>query len=292
MTETIRIASDRLSAGISPLGAELQRMVDGDGRDLLWDGDPAWWTGRAPILFPIVGRVPDDTLRVAEGEFRMEKHGFARKSRFEPVEVTPDAATFRLTDTAATRTAYPYAFTLDIAFRIDGATLTMTATVVNRDDRLLPHRLGFHPAFRWPLPYGEPRADHRLRFDMVEPAPIRRIDASGLLTEVRHSTSVDGRDLILRDDLFIDDALIFDRLESRGCTYGVPGGPGLRLGWNLPDLGVWTKPGAPYICVEPWQGFADPAGSTAPFAEGRGVVNLPPGERASYRMTVALIPEL
>ncbi len=154
----------------------------------------------------------------------------------------------------------------------------------------MPASFGYHPAFAWPLPYGRPRAEHRLRFAEPEPAPIRRIDHSGLLTDVLHSTPVDGDTLILRDALFEDDAIVFDALRSRSLVYGAPGAPALAIGWEaLPQLGVWTNPGAPFVCIEPWQGHADPVGYAGDFRAKPGVIEVAPGETRRFGMRVEVI---
>ena len=287
---TIRIASDALSAEISPLGAELKRLTDGDGRELLWSGDPAWWSFTAPILFPIVGGLAGDRYRLDGREYDLPKHGFARRRRFEAIAATAVAATFRLAADDETRAHYPFDFRLDLSFAIRGATLSIVAEVANEGAAPLPASFGFHPAFAWPLPYGRPRAAHRLRFATPEPAPIRRIDRSGLLTDARHPTPVEGDTLILRDALFADDAIIFDSLRSTSLVYGAPGAPALAIAWDaLPQLGVWTRPGAPFVCLEPWQGHADPAGYDGDFRAKPGVIEVAPGAARRFAMRVEVI---
>ena len=285
----IRIASDRLTAEISPLGAELQSLRDTSGRDYLWNGDPTWWTGRAPILFPIVGTLADDTLRVGGVDYPMAKHGFARRSTFVPIEDGADYATFRLAASEATRVSYPFDFTLDIGFELAGATLTIAATLANPGETPLPASFGFHPAFRWPLPDAGDRDEYRLRFAEPEPAPVRRIARSGLLTDIEHPSPVEGRTLPLADALFVDDALIFDAPASRAVSYGAVGEAGLEIGWDgLPELGVWTKPGAPYLCIEPWQGHSDPEGFAGEFRDKPGVIEVPPGGERRFRMAITV----
>ena len=287
----LRIASDALAAEISELGAELRTLTDAQSRDLLWDGDPAFWTGRAPLLFPIVGELSGGAYRLDGRGYPMPKHGFARRSTFVVVAHAHDRITLRLDASDATRTIYPFDFRLDVSYAITGATLTLTAVVSNLGEAALPASFGFHPAFRWPLPYGEPRADHRLTFAEAEPAPIRRIDGQGLLTPSEHATPVRGRALHLNDALFEDDALIFDRLASRSLTYGAATGPSLEIAFpDMPLLGVWTKPGAGFICVEPWQGCADPQGFDGEFRDKPGVVQIAPGAARSFAMRVTLRP--
>ena len=288
MADIVSIRGEGLSAEINPLGAELHALRDADGRDLLWDGDPTFWTGRAPILFPVIGVVNGNVIRVDGTEYPMAKHGFARRSRFAVATRSNSSVTFRLEADDETRKHYPFDFQLDIAFTIDAGALTLAATVHNRGDTLMPASFGFHPAMRWPLPFGGARADHRLRFDSAEPEPIRRIDSEGLVRPQPEATPIGGDTLVIRDDLFTDDAVILDAPHSRGAAYGAPGTPGLRVEWDLPQLGIWTKPGAPYLCIEPWAGMADPEGFTGDIFDKPGIVTIAPQSAQTFTMRIAL----
>ncbi len=285
----VAIKSDGLSAEIDPLGAQLHALRDADGRDLLWDGDPAIWTGRAPILFPIVGMLVDGRYRLGGETYALPKHGFARHSVFDVAQQTTSSATFRLRAGEETLKVYPFQFELDLSFMVEDSTLTVRASVANRGKEAMPASFGFHPALRWPLPYGKERADHRLAFEHDEPAPIRRIDREGAVEPTAYSTPIKGRELVLRDDLFENDAVIFDKLESRSVNYGAPTGPQIEIAFpDTPYLGVWTKPGAPYICIEPWHGIADPQGFHGDFRDKPGVFEVAPGEARLITMSISL----
>ena len=173
MTDLVAIASEGLTARINALGAELSSLTDAAGREYMTDADPAFWSGRAPVLFPIVGALAEDTLRVDGQSHAMPKHGFARRSRFTLVEQAPDRVMFRLEDSAETRSCYPFAFVLEMAFTLTGLTLEMAATVHNTGAAALPFSFGYHPAFAWPLPGGAEKAAHRVVFEADEPQPIR-----------------------------------------------------------------------------------------------------------------------
>jgi len=290
MTDTIRIATDALSAEFSTLGAEMRVLRDEAGRDLVSDGPPEYWTGRAPFLFPIVGAVNGDLIHVDRQAYAMAKHGFARKSEFAIVEALSDRATFRLESDDATRAHYPFAFRLDVHHRIEGTTLHTEGVLTNPGDTALPASFGFHPAFRWPLPWGGARAEHRVIFAEPEPAPIRRIDpASGLVLPDPCPTPVEGDMLAPRDELFVPDALIFDQLRSRSVRFGVPGGRMLRVDFpDMPLLGVWTKPGAPFLCIEPWQGLADPVDYEGDFRAKPYVIEVAPGGERRFAIAITV----
>ncbi|MFD1789836.1 aldose 1-epimerase family protein [Sphingomonas floccifaciens] len=287
MADWISFGSEALRAAVNPQGAELSSLIDGDGAELMTNADPAYWTGRAPILFPIVGALAGGCYRLDGRDYALGKHGFARHSTFEVVGVDDDRATFRLEASDATRESYPFDFALTVDFRVDGATLHITTTLANPGDRDMPASFGYHPAFAWPLPYGGTKTEHQMVFDIAEPGAISALSSDGLIAGERASP-LDGPVLPLRDDLFIDDALIWSPVESRGLTYGVEGRPHLRIDWEAPELGVWTKPGAAYICVEPWWGKADPAGFAGEIWDKPGIMRLAPGERREFRMSVTL----
>lgn len=298
-SDLITLRSGDLVARISPLGAQLSVLQDAAGRDLLWGGDPAVWAGRAPILFPIVGTLAGGSYRLGDKSFAMSRHGFARGKPFTLLPSSGSAAgsrsgsgseaLFRLEADSSTLPIYPFEFRLDVRFKLDGPALEIVSTVSNLGPSNMPASIGYHPGFRWPLPYGQPREDHYIEFDQVEPAPIRRLDANGLLDPVPRPTPITGRRLSLEDSLFREDVVIFDDLFSRSCTYGAATGPKIRV--DFPDaryLGVWTRPGAGFICIEPWQGIADPAGSTGDLASKPGIVVLAPGAAHSLTMRIVV----
>jgi galactose mutarotase-like enzyme len=284
--DTISLANDRIEIELAAMGAELIRLRDKGGRDFLWSGDPQYWNGRAPLLFPMVGRAAGDRIKVGGKSFPLPQHGFARRSRFEAVSVSSTRAVQRLEDSETTRAGFPYRFRLDIAHELRGATLAISATVTNPGDVALPVSFGFHPAFRWPLPGGN--GPHEIEFEKDETAPVRRLD-DGLIAPRDVPTPIVGRRLKLNHDLFAEGALIFDNLASRRLTYGPPGGPSLAFSFpDLPHLALWTKPDAPFLCIEPWQGYAAPAGFDGEYADRPGVVSIAPGAQRVFATEIEI----
>jgi len=284
----IRIGSGELYAAINPMGAELSSLRDADGNELMTDADPAFWRGRAPILFPIVGRLNDDVLWVGGESYRMEKHGFARRSAFDLAESSATHALFRMTDSAETRAHYPFAFLLEIGFAVERTMLTMTAKIGNPADTPLLASFGWHPAFAWPLPYGAPREEHRIVFEHPEPDMVRGLEPGGLIAEDR-PTPVVGDTLALADALFERDALIWNPIHSQRLRYGASSGPQLDIAFpDTPRLGIWTKPGARYVCIEPWHGIADSVGFQGEFRDKPGVFEVAPGATWACEMRVTL----
>jgi galactose mutarotase-like enzyme len=287
----ITIASPDLSADINPLGAQLSALRDHAGRDLQWDGDPEVWKGRAPILFPIVGALSGNQYNLDGKVFKLSRHGFARDKLFSLVEATPASALFRLRWDEETLAVYPFEFELDLRFSLEGPRLHILASVRNlEDEKIMPASFGFHPALRWPLPYGEPRAAHALTFEKDEAAAVRRLDSQGLVVPEEFATPVVNRKLQLRDDLFTADAIIFDHVASRKLRYGADQGPYIEIAFPaMPQLGIWTKPGAGFICIEPWHGFADPQGYSGDFRAKPGMALLQPGTAKEFAMAISLM---
>lgn len=287
MSSSVVITSADLSARIAPLGAEILSLQDAQGREYMTDADPAFWSGHAPLLFPIVGRLKGDHLRVAGSQYPMRQHGFARKMAWNLTEAGDRAVTFQLTDNAETRAQYPFAFNLSVLYRLESNRLSTVVRVSNPDTVLLPFSFGFHPAFAWPLPDGGDKAGHRIVFDQPEPQDIRRLDGDGLLA-THEPTPIADRTLVLDPALFDADALIWEHLASRHLAYRSPSGPWLEIAFDVPQLGIWQKPGAKFICIEPWLGHADPAGIDSEFAAKPGIILLAPGEERRLTMDVTV----
>ncbi|WP_339500625.1 aldose 1-epimerase family protein, partial [Pseudomonas canadensis] len=227
-----------------------------------------------PLLFPIVGRLNGDVLHIDGADYPMKQHGFARRSLFTLVEQSATHAVFLLQDSAETRAVYPFAFALRVTYTITDATLEIAVAIENRSESPLPASFGFHPAFAWPLPYGLPRADHRIVFAEDEPDPLRELVGSAI-SSGRRPSPLQGRTLALDHALFTQDALIWDPVHSQSVRYGASTGPQLRVDFpDTPMLGIWTKPGAAFVCIEPWHGIADPEGFTGDIREKPGIVTI------------------
>jgi galactose mutarotase-like enzyme len=285
----VRIASDWLTAEIAARGAELVGLATSQGRELLWHGDPLWWTGRSPLLFPIVGKVPGDRLLIDGKEYDMPQHGFARRMDFALLRADPSSCLFELRSSSETLQCYPFPFALRVAYRISDRALAVTATVCNEGEVPMPMSFGYHPAFRWPLSDEPRREAYELQFEFDEPDPVPRL-IDGLLSEQRVPSPVAQRRLQLSDGLFENGAIVFDALRSRWVTYGTRAAPMLRVRFpEMPHLGVWSKPGAPFVCIEPWQGYAAPVGFAGQLHDKPGIVLVLPGASKTYEMAIELV---
>jgi len=276
-----------LKATVKSAGAELVRL-DFLGRPLLWGGDPAVWGRHAPHLFPFVGKLRDDALTVDGRTAKMGQHGFARDRDWSWETRDGAACRLALRDDEASRAAYPFAFRLAVGYTLSGGTLRCDYELSNTGDRPLPASLGAHPGFVWPLPGNDDRTAHRLLFDQPETEGVRRLQG-GLLDPKRYDSPVVDRVLRLDDRLFATDAIIFDRPASASVQYGAPGAPTLTVAWeNFPHLGIWSKPGAGFLCIEPWQGHSGSADDPPEFKDKPGTVTLAPGESRRFAWCVTV----
>ena len=282
------LRSGAIEATIKADGAELCSLRNADGFELLWQAGPAW-PRHSPLLFPIVGRLKNDQLRHRGKTYRMTQHGFARDVRFEWVEQGTNSCKLVLVDSDATRARYPFAFRLEVTYTVENAELGIAFDIINTGDENLPASIGGHPAFNWPLLPELTKEAYALNFSDEEPAPIRRVEG-GLVRAEPEPTPVRGKTLPLSEGLFDNDAVIFDQLASSSVRYAADRGPSIEMSWQgLPDLGVWSKlGGAPFLCIEPWHGFASPLEFDGEFADKPGLMQIAPAEKRTlgYRIRV------
>ncbi len=287
MSVLTRIANEHLTVDVSSLGAEMQAIATPDGKAWLWNGDAAWWSGRSPILFPMVGKAPDNKPVIDGRAYEMAQHGFARRSEFTLAAATETSCRYELAASEATRAVYPFEFLLALTHALDGRALTVSAEVTNRDTRPMPFGLGYHPAFPWPLPGAEGKA-HTITLDNGAEPEMTRLD-NGLVTPDRLPSPFRAGRLTLDRALFEADAMVFPEGAGARLTYAADGGPSLTFAFdNLPNLALWQKPGAPFICIEPWHGTAAEASGSADLSERPYSVTLKPGETARFAFTVEL----
>lgn len=289
MPSSIRIGNQDLTVDVSSLGAEMQALTSSDGRSWLWTGDATFWTGRSPILFPIVGKAPDDKVTIDGTVYPMAQHGFARRSEFVLAASSETMCRFELAASDATRAVYPFEFQLAVVHAVEGRALTVSAEVTNRDQKAMPFGLGFHSAFAWPLPDASGR-DHIVTLDNKGEPGLVRLEG-GLINPAVLPSPFDAGRLVLDHAMFEQDAMIFPSGAGEGLSYGAEGRPAMQFHFeNLPNLALWTKPGAPFLCIEPWHGTAAEAGGSGELSKRPSTTMLAPGAVASFAFTVR-IPE-
>lgn len=281
----VRIESAYLRAQIKPSGAELCSLQTAYRQELLWQADPTVWPRHAPLLFPIVGRLNNDELIHQGKHYPLGQHGFARDMEFEVLAQEPEMAAFLLRSNEASRKSYPFEFELEVRYQLNQNELLVSYQLSNKDSQPLYASIGAHPALRWPLNHGDPKEEYEIAFELPESAPISQLE-QGLINGTLPCPVQDQR-LWLNDELFTHDALIFTQHRSRKLHYRGPGPVSIEMEFDdFPHLGIWTKPGAEFICLEPWQGHADKKGEIGEFKEKPGVVELAIGEQRRWQYSI------
>ena len=282
------LTSHQLIARISNMGAELQSLRTHDGHELIWQADPKVWPRHAPILFPIVGRLKGDLLKHQGVPYPMGQHGFARDTNFQLINETEQSCTFRLTDDDNTRAHYPFAFDLRVTYTLLENSLKVTYLLSNPAETTLYASIGGHPAFIWPLDPAVAKEKHQIKFEQSEAAPIRRLQG-GLMQDTPLPSPVSAKTLVLTDELFEADAIIFDQLVSRRVSYIASDRRRITLAFDdFPHLGIWSKPGADFICIEPWQGHASSETFDGEFQDKPGMVALGSGQQRQWHYTISV----
>jgi galactose mutarotase-like enzyme len=275
----ITLTSASASCAIRSLGAELSSLRRLDtGIEYLWNGDPAYWAGTAPVLFPIVCALNGGTLRHQGQSYPMGNHGFVRKDEFALVETTETKAVFRHTWSEATLAMYPFRYELTITYTLTGSRLAVHYHVANLGTEVMPFQIGTHPGFRCPLTAGEAFEQSYLEFEKDEVFVRHFLGSANTLIAGKTQTLPPGRTLALTRGLFADGALVFKSVASRKVTLKSRASPrSVVLTWdNLPALGIWQAQGAPFVCLEPWHGLADQDDFTGEFSQKELIVQLAP----------------
>jgi len=280
MTPELELLSGGARALIARRGAEARAWSVG-GRELLWPGDPAIWNQISPILYPVVGWTRDGA-RVAGRQYALGLHGFAAAEDFEIEVADADFARLTLADNAATRAAYPFAFRLTVEYRLSADALAIAIEVANPGDAPAPYACGLHPGFRWPFA-GARQEGARVIFEQPERDDVPVIAPGGLIGAKRRRIPIEGRELALSDALFAGDAVCFLAPASRSLRFEEANGAAIEMNFHGFDhAALWTRPGAPFLCLEAWTGYSDPEGFTGDLFEKPSMRVLQSGQRSHH----------
>lgn len=281
-------------AVIDSHGGELISFRDPEGTEYIWDGNPAYWPGRNPLLFPIVGNLKNGEVNFEGIPYEMSRHGFARDNEFTAVEQGDEYLVLELQESEDTLAKYPYPFKLQVRQQvIDGGFITAFC-VENTGEKPMPFCIGAHTAFRCPIREGEAFTDYEIVFNQKETAPMRRLTAAGLVSHDQREAFLDDQDRFALDhEIFARvDTIIFDELKSTGVSLlHKETGKGLRMDFEgFPMMAFWTNGAkkAPYICIEPWHGCAAVDNESGEFTEKPHCILLQPGDRKELAYCVKI----
>lgn len=238
------------------MGAEMQSLVSADGTNYLWTGDPAYWSGRSPVLFPFVGRLYEQRYRLGGRVYPLGLHGFAKKCEFTVKERRTDCVVLSLRESDDTLKQFPFRFELRVGYALRGRSVEVSYGVDNLSDETMYFGLGGHPGFNVPFEPGTEFEDYYLRFsEPCSPEVIGFSDAVLFNGEVRPYELEGGQILPLRHELFDLDAVVLKNTSGAVTIASDKSRRSITVSYpQMPYVGFWqaSKKQAPYLCIEPW----------------------------------------
>ena len=270
------IKNEYIKAKIKSFGAELNSLqkID-DSLEYIWQGDKEFWARHSPILFPIVGRLKNDSYFYKNQKYNMSQHGFARDKEFEIVEKKDDFIEFKLSSDEKTLKIYPFSFELYLSYKLERNSLIVSYKVINKSDEKMLFSIGAHPAFNWSLEKDLKKEDYFLEFE-INNSKRYFLNELGLVFD-SIDLKFEDKKLFLNEELFKNDALVFNDLNIKNLTFkNIRNENFIKLNFeNFAYLGIWSKPsGAPFLCIEPWFGVADENSSNQNLEEKKGMITL------------------
>lgn len=261
------IKNSFIKAKIKLFGAELNSLqkIDED-LEYIWQGNPKYWARHSPVLFPIVGRLKNDSYFYKNKKYSLSQHGFVRDKEFELIKKGEDFIEFRLKNDEETLKNYPFLFELNISYKLEKTKLIISYKVKNRSEDRLYFSIGAHPAFN--ISSGD-----FLDFEDVRTSKRYFLDDKGLIYK-NQEVSFTKNSLILDEEIFKNDALVFNDNNIKSIILRDKNSNKiLKVEFkDFPYLGVWSKPNlAPFVCIEPWFGVADEENSNQNIEDKRGI---------------------
>ena len=277
----ITISNSKISASINSIGAELIRL-EKDNKNYIWTVDETYWNKTSPILFPIVGRLKNDSYSINNTTFELPRHGFARNYDFQIVNQTENSVLFQLESNSETLKNYPFDFQLQLEYLLEDNTLKMNYSVVNKSNETMPFSIGAHPAFAIDNNF----SDYSLRFNKDDKFISFELENEQFNNSFKEINTIKNT-ISLDYSLFEKDALVFKHLNSDELTLLENGQEVLTVQFEgFPYLGIWTKPNAPYLCIEPWCGLADNVNHNGELSIKEGINLLE--KEATFKRTMTI----
>lgn len=288
----ITIQNELLTVSINPLGAELHSILR-DGREYLWQGDPAIWGKRAPVLFPIIGRLKGGIYTVDGTEYAIPSHGFANGSLFQVAQQSETSVTFQISDSEETRKVYPFSFLFAVTYALQGDTIVKTHSVTNTGDRTLYYEVGGHEGFNLSFTPEETMDQCSVRIpEITQFSPYEFTDAIMLLPPSRTIPAEGGKISVNPADHGIDCVILQDLPTSVAELLDGTGAVRVRMTFpDMPYFTIWTKTQPTptnYVCLEPWSSLPDADFLDTALSNKIGIRTLSSGatEELGYQISI------
>ena len=275
------IANGQLILSVDSLGAQMVSLKSEAGTEYLWSGDPSYWKGQAPNLFPFVGRLTNGEYIVYGKHYSMKNHGFASSSEFKLVRADSAAMEFSLSYDDKTMLQYPFRFEFRVKYALEENRVMVTFRVENLDEKIMPFGIGGHPGFRVPLEESDNFEDYYLEFSQVcAPDRVGHTPAVFLSGIDQRYPLEEGKILRLHHDLFDQDAIVLKNMSREVTLRSKSGRKSVTVSFpQMQYLGIWHMPktDAPYLCIEPWTSLPSRQGVVETFECKSGLIHLLPG---------------
>ena len=277
-----KIENEFLTCEIDDMGAQLHSLKSKEnGTEYIWQGNPDIWYGQAPVLFPVIGQLINDKYFYNGIEYTMPKHGLARKLPFKVKECDGAKAVFSLESDENTLKSYPFEFEYLVTFELKEKSLVNTMTVINKTKGEMYFSVGAHPGFNC-------NVGDIIEFEQTETLATERIDKENLIIPEKFPFMENEKSFVITKEIFEPDALILSGIKSEKLRIKGENEIEFTFG-KCPFLGIWAKPGAPYVCIEPWYGVNDGREVKNDISEKRGIERLGEGETFEFSWTAEII---
>lgn len=278
----VTLKNELLTVKIEDVGAQLVSITAKDDTQYLWQGDPNIWSRRAPLLFPIIGRLKDSQYTLGDQTYHIGSHGFCRDALFAVQQHSDTSVSFALTDSEETRKVYPFSFTLTVTYTLEENRLIKAHKVENHSDTIMYYEVGGHDGFRAPLCDGEVMDDYAIRIPGLESIqPYEMNEALMILPKDPVYALNNGR-IPLKPSVYQQDTIILGELPvSKAILVDGQDRPRVTMEFdNFPYLGIWTQAkdfDTNYVCIEPWTTLPDATFVGRALNEKMGIRSLAPG---------------
>lgn len=282
------IQNNQISISINSLGAELQSLqLISSNHEYLWQGNVDYWSGRAPILFPIVGGLKNKEYLWKGKKYSLPNHGISRINEFSLIKQSETELQFVFISNEETQKMYPFSFELLVSYRIQGNKIDISYIITNTSSEEMPFVFGLHPAFN---------LDDKLEHTWIElenEPLISNVDTQDGFIISQSKNYGQGSLRFHAQSFEQNDTIIFDNLRSRKATLRFQGSDrAVAMSWGdeLPILAFWSKAGSSFVCIEPWCGWADQAEDTVnELSHKKGMLLLPPHQQKEFRYSIELL---
>ncbi len=285
------LENEQLKVSINPVGAELSSIWSkSNQQEYLWQGDTNIWSSQAPVLFPIIGGLKNGSYIHNNKTYQLPKHGFIRYNKDLGVDQESDTKiVFLLESSEKTLKMYPFEFSFQISFELIRNQIKVTHKIKNTAQEMMFFSVGGHPAFNCPLFTSEKYSDYYITLDGGVGTKSHILTSDGLI-DTKSIAVFEDEKIPLTPNLFDNDALIFKNINAQKATlYHKTKGPIVMMSFeDFPDLGIWAKPNAPFVCIEPWLGYADVVDTDQNLRNKEGIQCLAAGKthKSSYCIAI------